>query len=215
MTETISAFPLFWPAGWPRTPGHGRTAARFGTRERRGGDSLARARDVTVADATQRVLAELGRMGAREIIVSTNLALRRDGLPRSDQREPADPGVAVYWTDRTGADRCMAVDRYTKTAGNLAALAATLEAMRAIERHGGAEILDRAFTGFTALPPPSAAARAEPWWEVLGISQDAHPVNVEAAYRRRRAEAHPDRGGSAEAFGRVQRAFEQFQGERR
>lgn len=210
MTETISAFPLSWPAGWPRTPGHSRAFARFGTRTRRGTESYARSRDVTVDDATQRVLAELGRMGAREIIISTNLALRRDGLPRSDQREPADPGVAVYWTDRTGADRCMAVDRYTKTAGNLAALAATLEAMRAIERHGGAEILDRAFTGFTALPPPAAAARSEPWWEVLGVARDAHAADVEAAYRRRRSEAHPDRGGSADAFSAVQAAYDVF-----
>ena len=38
----------------------------------------------------------------------------------------------------------MAIDAYTRTADNLAAVAATLEAMRAIERHGGAQILERA-----------------------------------------------------------------------
>ncbi|ROU09438.1 hypothetical protein [Lysobacter enzymogenes] len=118
--------------------------------------------------------------------MSTNLTLRRDGLPRSDQREPADPGAAVYWTDCTGADRCMAVDRYTKTAGNLAALAATLEAMRAIERHGGAEILDRVFTGFTALPRrarPRAPSRGGGAGRAAGCAWS----DVEAAYRRRRA----------------------------
>ncbi|WP_363800050.1 hypothetical protein ABU614_08550 [Lysobacter firmicutimachus] len=45
--------------------------------------------------------------------------------------------------------------------------------------------------------------------EGFGVVRDAHVAEVEAAYRRRRADAYPDRGGSAEAFGRVQRAFDQ------
>ncbi|KVD37855.1 hypothetical protein WJ41_22830 [Burkholderia ubonensis] len=66
-------------------------------------------------------------------------------------------GVAVYWETRAGARRVMAIDQYTRVADNLAAVAATLDAMRAIERHGGARILERAFTGFAAL----AAAEKE------------------------------------------------------
>ncbi|MGN5479481.1 hypothetical protein ACTMU2_29065 [Cupriavidus basilensis] len=103
---------------------------------------------LTVSDGVNRVLDELGRLGARpgSIIISTNVAVRLDGLPRSGQREPADPGAAVYWQDRSGAPRVMAIDQYRSVADNLAAIAATLEAMRAIERHGGAQILERAFT---------------------------------------------------------------------
>lgn len=204
MTSSITAFPLCWPEGWPRTPLYRLAHAKFGVR----------GRGLTVAEGSSRVMAELERIGAREIVISTNIQTRRDGLPRSDQREPSDSGVAIYWTDRkTRAPRCMAVDRYHRVSDNLAALAATLDAMRAIERHGGAEILDRAFTGFTALPPPAPAART-PWWEVLGVPRGADATNVEAAYRRRRADAHPDRGGSAEDFDRVQRAFAEYERER-
>jgi hypothetical protein len=204
MTETITASPLCWPAGWPRTDDARRTYGRFGKRERTPGYAWTSLKDVTIADGTQRVLAELERMGARGVVVSTNLKLRKDGLPYSDQPAPKDPGVAVYWTSRKGEDRCIAIDRYSKVADNLAAIAATLDAMRAIERHGGAQILDRAFTGFTALP-----SNAESWWGVLGVEPNARIVEIEAAYRRRRCETHPDRGGDAAEFDAVQRAWEQ------
>jgi len=45
-------------------------------------------------------------------------------------------------------------------------------------------------------------------FEVLGVDLDAGPEAVEAAYRRRVKETHPDHGGSAEAFRRVRRAYE-------
>ena len=50
---------------------------------------------------------------------------------------------------------------------SLAAIAATLDAMRAIERHGGARVLERAFTGFTAVPAPDARKH---WREVFGFA---------------------------------------------
>ena len=74
-------------------------------------------------------------------IISTNLKLRLDGLPRSDQKEPDDPGVAVYWQRLSKPKKVMAIDLYDRIADNLAAIGATLNAMRAIERHGGALIL--------------------------------------------------------------------------
>ena len=92
------------------------------------------------------------RLGVHQddVVVSTNLQTRLDGLPRSNQARPGDPGVCVYWKPAKSPMRCMAVDRYDEVQDNLAAVAATLEAMRSIERHGGAAILDRAFTGFAA-----------------------------------------------------------------
>jgi curved DNA-binding protein CbpA len=45
-------------------------------------------------------------------------------------------------------------------------------------------------------------------FEVLGVDPDADAEAVEAAYRRRVKETHPDHGGSAEAFRRVRRAYE-------
>lgn len=188
-TEPISRFPLQWPTGWKRIPAGERKDATFTRHDNR----------LTIGDGLQRVLAELGRMGIPEdfVIVSSNLEQRLDGLPRSGQGNPADPGVAVYWQKggpRSGNPRrCMAIDRYTKAADNLAAIAATLEAMRAIERHGGAAILDRAFTGFAALPAPAAGQRD--WWTVLDIPRTSTPEEIRKAHRILAAIHHPDRSG--------------------
>lgn len=203
------AYPLAWPAGWPRMNAASRKRAQFKKGERQysqysGGASYMGYKQLSIADATKRVLAELERLGVQygDAVVSSNLVLRLDGLPRAGQSEPDDPGVAVYWQRRTGERKVMAIDRYDRVADNLAAIAATLEAMRAIERHGGAQILDRAFTGFDALPAPKAPH------EVLGIAPTASPDDVRAAYKRAAMKAHPDHGGSTTAFQEVQRVYE-------
>jgi hypothetical protein len=209
---TITAYPLAWPAGWKRTDHFDRTVGRFGKARRYEGygdnKKWIPSRDLTIAEAVKRVNDELARMGLGrdDVVVSTNLKLRLDGLPRSDQREPDDPGAAVYWETRDGGRKVMAIDQYLKVADNLAAIAATLDAMRAIERHGGALILERAFTGFTALPAPSEARQ---WWEVLGVPRDAKREDVKAAYRRLASAAHPDTpGGSHERMAALNAAQE-------
>lgn len=82
--------------------------------------------------------------------------------------------------------------------------------MRAIERHGGAAILERAFTGFTALPAPGHGAPRD-WWEVLGV--DRATVTREGckqAYRRLASQFHPDKpGGSPAAMAELNAAQEQ------
>lgn len=189
-------YPLQWPMGWKRTAY--RATAKFSKYDKR----------LSVADGVQRVLLELDRLGVTEndVVISTNLQTRLDGLPRSDQGQPGDPGVCVYWQRGKNPMQCMAIDRYDKVADNLAAVAATLEAMRAIERHGGAAILDRAFTGFTALPPPIVAGMSRPWWEVLGVHMHATPEAIQTAYRKLASEAHPDKGGTAERMAEINRA---------
>lgn len=212
----IAAHPLQWPAGWPRTKA--RNYGRFSKGERQyssdGAQSWSRKRDLTVTDGVERVLAELGRMGIdrQDVVISTNVRVRLDGLPRSGERKPDDPGVAVYWQKRgRGKPMVMAIDRYTDVADNLAAIAATLEAMRAIERHGGAQILERAFTGFAALPAPGQTS-ARGWRDVFGFGPDERvdKLRLDGAYRAARSDAHPDRpGGDSDAFHAVQMAYEQ------
>jgi hypothetical protein len=200
--------------GWKRCAI--RRRAQFSKGERQyssqpGVSSWLRQRDLTVNDGTTRILGELKRMGIGDwnVIISTNVQLRNDGLPRSGQREPSDPGAAVYWRGKDDRQQVMAIDRYDRVADNLAAIAATLEAMRAIERHGGAEILERAFTGFAALPAPGQVT--VPWRQVLGIDQGAtvSTEQIEQRYRALRSAHHPDKGGSAETFHAVQVAYEQ------
>jgi hypothetical protein len=191
----IPAFPLQWPAGWPRTPWSQQRYGKFGSKK----GMSSRVTDITVAEATTRVLAELARMGIdrQDVVISTDLQLRLDGLPRSGQAAPRDAGAAVYWQTKKGERRVMAIDQYHKVEENLAAIAATLDAMRAIERHGGAQILDRAFTGFTALPAPSAN---KPWREVM-IFGESTPTReqLRQRYRELARTRHPDRIGGSDA----------------
>lgn len=44
-------------------------------------------------------------------------------------------------------------------------------------------------------------------FRTLGVSRDASEDEVKAAYREKVKDVHPDRGGSEEAFARVQRAY--------
>lgn len=197
--DAIDAYPLDWPVGWRRTEPHARKRASFGRRETRGEQYTWTTRgQLTVSAAVERVLDELARMrvSRHRIVISTNVPVNRDGTPRSGARVPDDPGAAVYWT-KDGKQQCIAVDRYDRVADNLAAIAATLDAMRAIERHGGAEILDRAFTGFVALPAP------EQWWQVLGVSREAPVDEIKKAHRSLTQKHHPDAGGSNEEMARI------------
>jgi len=190
LSEPIQAYPLQWPPGWRRTDSWRRQRGKF----------LNAKRELSVMDGIQRVLEQFAflRIKRDDLVISTNIETRLDGLPRSD-RTPSDPGVAVYWREGKNT-RCMAIDRYSRVPDNLAAIAATLEAMRAIERHGGAEILDRAFTGFVALPAP------EQWFTILGVSANASRAEIDAAYRRLAATHHPDRGGDGQEMARINAA---------
>ncbi|MFC7515051.1 hypothetical protein ACFQUU_08550 [Herbaspirillum sp. GCM10030257] len=213
----IAAYPLQWPAGWPRTPAQARQSARFNkkttTRHKwsDGSTSTFRGKQgLSVADGVERVLSELQRFGVdrQDIVISTNVRTRLDGLPRSGEREPDDTGAAAYWQTRAGERRVMAIDQYETVADNLAAIAATLEAMRSIERHGGAQILDRAFTGFAAL---SAPGTVRTWREVFGFITDAAVSmdRLKAEYRTLASSRHPDKGGSHEAMTELNIAYEQ------
>jgi hypothetical protein len=201
------AYPLSWPEGWKRTTS--RTTAAFNkTREPKyvNGQSVYQGKGrLSVADAVRRILGELERMRVHDynVIISTNVPLRLDGMPRSAQ-EPGDPGAAVYWKQKDGQPmRCMAIDRYTRVADNLAAIAATLEAMRAIERHGGATILDRAFLGFAALPEKAS----QPWREVLGVTLATPTLqHIEDRFRTLAQVHHPDKGGDRADFERIVQA---------
>jgi hypothetical protein len=132
------------------------------------------------------------------MVLSTNLRLRNDGLPRSGQAQPSDRGLAAYFTYKK-QPMCFACDRWDRIQDNIYAIAMTIEALRGIERWGSGSMVEQAFTGFAALPPPRGES-ADPW-EVLGIRPGATEEEVDAAYRQKARKAHPDApGGSEEAM---------------
>lgn len=184
----MEAYPLQWPAGRRRVDRNQREAARFDV-------SLGRARDNVVAEVT---LLCGGRWASDPaVVISSNLALRRDGLPLANQRQPDDPGVAVYFLYKK-RQMSFACDRWLKIEHNMQAIAKTIEALRGIARWGSGDMLEAAFTGFTALPAPSSV---KTWREVIGVLPGVRDMSiVRTEFRRRAAERHPDRGGTHEGM---------------
>lgn len=200
-TQThVTRCPLAWPIGWTRHTGL-RARAKFGRQTTTG--AWRSKQGLTAAQAIERLRLELDRLGARDVVLSTNLQVRLDGWPRSDQRQPQDPGAAVYFTLRH-QDRCLACDRWDRVEDNIAAIAAHVEALRGIDRWGVGTI-DQAFRGYTALPAP---ATAEEWWRVLGVPLNATLDRAEEAFRRLAFDQHPDRGGSHDEMTRLTAARE-------
>lgn len=189
------SYPLLWPTGQTRTKW--RAASQFKPR----GFGLIR----------DEMLDELRRLGGSNVVVSSNLCTRLDGLPYADQREPGDPGIAVYFM-RKKKPYVIACDTFDRAWKNLRAIAGTIEALRAIERYGASSMLEQAFQGFAALP----AHAAEPsWWDVLGVAPEVSLAEIEAAHERLTRQHHPDVGGDHETMARINRARDVARQERR
>lgn len=192
---SAEAYPLQWPDGWPRTPDYKRESdSRFTGRVY--GLAPGRVRDQLVD--------ELGRLGAQNVVISTNVALRQDGLPYANQKAVGDPGVAVYFTLK-GKPLAMARDRFKSVAGNMRSLTLAIEAMRQLERHGGSTMMERAFSGFAAIAPPDWK---KPWREVFGVTPEWRG-DISALYREKARTRHPDAGGSDQLMAELNVAYQE------
>jgi hypothetical protein len=204
---TVEAYPLQWPTGFPRTNAGERKRARFSRGETRttlSGGQWRRQKELSVAAARERVEAELDRLGADRIVLSTNLHLRLDGMPRSIQRQPEDPGVAVYFT-LDGVPHCLPCDRWDRVADNIAAIAKHIEATRGQLRWGVGDV-KAAFAGFKALPGrgETTPAAGPDWRTVLGCEPfETELSKARAAYKNLALQHHPDRGGDASAMAMI------------
>lgn len=177
------AYPLQWPAGRPRQGG--RERAQFKT---------------ALGGAIANVQREVANLGGRNLVISSNLPLRRDGVPMARSGYVGNVGVAVYFMLK-GKPMCFACDRWDEVKDNMQAIAKTIEALRGIERWGSGSMVEQAFTGFTALPAPTA------WWQTLGLDgPDASKADIEQAHRRLSMEHHPDRGGDTSKMADINRA---------
>jgi hypothetical protein len=184
------AYPLAWPAGWPRAKRKSQAAFK-----------------ATFANARDDLMRELRLMGARYPILSSNVPLRRDGLPYAGQREPEDPGVAVYFMWQ-GKQMTFACDRWDKVKDNVRAIGKTIEALRGVERWGASDMMERAFSAFEALPAPDGVV-ALSCWQILDLQPGASEMEVERAYRAKSKVAHPDAGGSRAEWDQLRAAYDQ------
>jgi hypothetical protein len=195
MTEAYPAYPLQWPEGWPRTAPYARESdRRFHDKHYR--FNVGRTRD--------QLMNELRLLGATDIVVSSNVPTRPDGLLYSDPRRLDDPGIAVYFTYKK-KKYVMARDRFVSVAGNLRSLGLAVEGMRQVQRHGGDLMLERAFTGFLAIAPPDWK---KPWREVFGIKPD-WTGDITELYRAKARMRHPDAGGSDTLMAELNVAYEE------
>lgn len=188
MTE---AYPLQWPPGKPRTPTGQQKRAAFKTSQDK---------------AQQELVWEVQRLGGKNIVISTNIPIRRDGLPYSAKRIIFDQGVAVYF-DYKGKQKCFACDRWDSIKDNMQGVRLTIQALRGIGRWGTGDMVEAAFTGFDALPPPMVTPARKKWWEVLNCHPTAPLDTVEAIYRELARSQHPDNGGTHEAMSELNAAI--------
>lgn len=205
--ESVKRFPLEWPVGWTRTGPYKRIRPEFQQTKHdlistaEGTKRVSKQMAVTVYVATTRLERQLELLGAAGPTLSTNLSLRLDGRPRSEQ-EPSDPGAAVYFRFK-GKATVLACDRYITVAGNIAAIAAHIDALRRIERYGVGTI-EQALAGYKALPADSAAN----WRAVFGFSSDSRPTleSVDRVFKEMARDKHPDRGGTEAGMAHLNRA---------
>lgn len=190
-------YPLQWPAGYKKTPPVDRIESQF---------------KQTMHTAQQFLNKEIERLNATDLIISTNIPVRKsDGGFYSEysSKRLEDPGVSIYFKIN-GKDRSMCDDQYVYVWENIYALGKGLEALRGIERWGISDFLDRAFTGFPALPESSSLVQTR-IWDVLWLSgQPASSDIIRKSYRRIARKVHPDQpGGSNDAFAELQEAYRQ------
>ena len=191
MNDLITAYPLCWPVGWPRCQEP--QASKFKT---------------GIVDSRDGVRREIGLLGGRDLIISSNAVLLKNGEIAARQPRIDDTGVAVYFT-LNGEQKCIPSDKWRLIEDNLHAVALMVGALRGLDRWGVREIISAAFQGFQALPASTDGAS---WWRTLEIAPNASEVEIEKAYRDLVKRHHPDAGGDAETFRRITEAYQQARG---
>lgn len=185
--ETISHFPLEWPLGWKRCRVRRHGQFKTVTSETGPAGIRKRGRPISMQDATRRLEIELDKLGVVESTLSTNVRLTLSGRPRGDEN-PGDPGAAIYFVYKK-KPTVLACDTYWRLPDNIAALAAHLEALRAIDRYGVGTI-EQALAGYKALPADTAAD----WRSVFGLPREGYVTKdqVQTAYLSLAKLRHPD-----------------------
>lgn len=203
----ITSWPLCWPDNVPRTVPHLRSYPQFQQR--------------SIASAVNYLRSEINRLNDRRwdyndtgVIISSNLRQRQDGLPASGQTEPADTGIAVYFTlrflvngkrqERPIARTC---DKWNRVNYNITAIAKDIELDRAKFRYGASNI-SQSYRGYLAIPEQCGG---KSWWNELGIPPTATLQQIKDAYHAKAKTAHTDVGGKREDWDRIQRAYDQAQ----
>lgn len=166
--------------------------------------------------ATRELLEREARMlGAREIVIQLALdesQIRLDGWPYAAAKT-SHPGVTVVLPETHNGRLSWTTDIYTTWQDNVRAIAVSMEALRAADRHGIMQ--GRQYAGFRELGsgPGSGPMTVEGAANLLadhggGLALDAldDPHERVAMYRRAVKRLHPDLGGDPDVFRRIEDA---------
>jgi len=187
-----------WPQSFDRTdPRHRETSSRF---------------QASIAGTAEDIETEMDRLSPRSWRVDTGSGgshTRRNGLPKHSAN-PDDPGVVLRWTE-DGEQFAVACDHYTSLRDNLRTVYLWVHETR-MRSQRPVQTGESEFAA-ARLPPADETAHApaaspDAPHKVLDVSPDADPGVVEAAYRTKLKQAHPDQGGSRTAVQRVRTAKE-------
>lgn len=184
---TTFEYPLQWLPQQPR--------AKRPERARFGNHSISRAGDELVL--------ELQRLGAKDIIISSNLKTKIDGGFYAMQGRIEDNGIVVYFKLKNNP-KAMACDKWDMIEHNIWALVQSVKAIRGLERWGGSDFLDGLFTGFTALPSPEMMNNNKQYFSGYESKEEA-----KEKYRQLCKELHPDMGGDVEEFNYMKKEYNQ------
>lgn len=136
---------------------------------------------------------------------------------KSDDRpyaraNPDDPGFVLRWST-DGDQFAIACDAHSRLRDNVHEVGKYVAEKGRMDRRpvttGQSEFAN------ARLPSgdEEAVVATAPPHEVLDVSPDADAAVVEAAFRAKVTDVHPDNGGTREAFQRVKRAKERLVGE--
>lgn len=181
-------FPLQWLPQQPRTKI--RKIARFGKHN--------------PSESGDHLINELIRLGAKHIVISSNLQMRQRGDGFYANQKVDEAGVVVYFNLK-GKSKAMACDRWTKVEHNIWALFCSIQAIRGLERWGGSEFLDGLFTGFKALPAPDVIIQSN----IIYFSDCITELDIKKKFYKLSKELHPDLGGNLNQFIEMKRQYEQ------
>lgn len=146
---------------------------------------------------------------ARETMRDIQDCFRRWGVTLWDAPQPAKIGgvTATIRFELNGEPKVLECDRFKTYATNLRAVYLALDGLRLASQR---RILEQYRQFFKALPDGESSSSSDDPYSILGVQHGAPLAVAEAAYRVLSRSAHPDVGGSAEAFHRLQIAIERI-----
>lgn len=184
-----------WPAGFDRTDSDDREPNRNFR--------------VNLTEAFDDLETELDRLDVESYRYSFDADQRKTDQRPYARASPDDPSFVLRWR-MDGEDYAVACDAYSRLRDNVRTVGHYLHEKRKMEQRpvetGQSEFAN------ARLPPADTdvdvVAGPEPAHVVLGVEPDATDAEIRDAARERIKEMHPDSGGSAAEFQRVQEARE-------